>query len=227
MARMSRVVVPGYPHHITQRGARRQQTFFTEADYSLYLDLIAQASQRAGVVFWAYCLMPNHVHHVVVPHDRLSLCALFREAHRRYTLEVNRREGWRGHLWQERFHSFVMDEHHLLAAVRYVEMNPVRAGLVERPDAWPWSSVHAHLSGQNDRLVEVQAMLNRVSDWDSYLASSDSQAVVESIRVHTRTGRPQGDDSFITKLERLTGRSLKKKKPGRRTSRLLKDGGDK
>ena len=227
MARMPRVVVPGYPHHVTQRGSRRQRTFFNEADYSLYLELLAEARQRAGIEFWAYCLMPNHVHHVVVPHDKTSLTVLFREAHRRYTRKINCRNGWRGHLWQERFHSFVTDERHLLAAVRYVELNPVRAGLVEQPEAWPWSSARAHLRGRNDRLVEVHPMLSRVGDWGSYLTATDSQEMIDAIRMHTRTGRPQGSDSFLAALEEQTGRSLRKKKPGPKSARQWDDGKDK
>src|SRR5210317_374899 len=129
MARMPRLVIPHYPHHVTQRGVRRQKTFFSDADYKTYLDLLATAKDGVGADIWAYCLMPNHVHHVIVPGKEDSLAALFSDAHRRYTRRINFREGWRGHLWQERFHSFVMDERHLNATVRYVELNPVAAGL--------------------------------------------------------------------------------------------------
>lgn len=214
MARMPRLVVPHYPHHVTQRGARRQKTFFSDADYKTYLELLAAAKEGAGVDFWAYCLMPNHVHHVVVPSSEHSLAALFSDGHRRYTRHVNFREGWRGHLWQERFHSFVMDERHLLATVRYVELNPVRAGLCARPEDWPWSSARAHLAGKNDILVSVEPMLARVDNWPSYLVDPNDQELAESIRRHTRTGRPYGSKQFVEELEALTGRSLRKKKPG-------------
>ena len=124
MPRMARVVVPGYPHHATQRGNRRQNVFFSDRDYTTYLSIMLQAITRARVTVWAYCLMPNHCHWIVVPQDSDGLRQFFAEGHRRYTTAINRRNGWRGHLWQERFHSFVMDEPHLLAAVRYVETNP-------------------------------------------------------------------------------------------------------
>lgn len=115
MARMPRLVVPGLPHHVTQRGARRMKTFYNTGDYLSYLDLIVEFKTIAGVDIWAYCLMPNHVHLVVVPEEKDSLAILFRHVHRLYTREINVRQGCTGHLWQERYHSFVMDESHLLA----------------------------------------------------------------------------------------------------------------
>ena len=118
------------PHHVTQWGTRRQQTFFGEEDYLHYLELIAQFCRAEHVAIWAYCLIPNYVHMIVVPQSAESLRRSISEAHRRYTRWTNFREGWRGHPWQGRFASFVMDEDHLLTAARYVDLNPVRAGLV-------------------------------------------------------------------------------------------------
>ena len=214
MARMARVVVPRYPHHVTQRGNRRQRTFFSDSDYRTYIKLLADARKNASVAIWAYCLMPNHVHLVVVPEHVDSLAYMFRETHRRYTLCVNVREGWKGHLWQERFHSVVMDDLHVLAAVRYVELNPVRAGLCRRPEQWPWSSARAHLEGVDDRLARVAPMLERVNDWQSYLATEECPDTFQRLRAHTRTGRPIGDDHFVELLEKLTGHRLRRRKPG-------------
>lgn len=167
---------------------------------------------------WAYCLMPNHVHLVVVPKSVDGLYKLFKEAHVRYTRRINKREGWQGHLWQERFHSSVMDEYYLLATVRYVELNPVRANLCSRPEDWPWSSVHAHMRGKDDRLVTVKPMLDMVNEsWHSYLGHDDSEEINKQIRNHNKTGRPLGGETFIKKIEKLTGRDLRKKKPGPRT----------
>ena len=126
MPRIARVVVPRYPHHVTQRGNRRQQTFFCDDDYRAYLELMAEWCKRCGIEIWAYCLMPNHVHLIAVPNSEDGLRRGIGEAHRRYTRRVNFRERWRGHLWQGRFASFVLDDLYLLAATRYVEMNPVR-----------------------------------------------------------------------------------------------------
>jgi putative transposase len=155
MARLARVVVPGIPHHLTQRGNRRQATFFSDDDYHLYRTLMAEWCARCGVAVWAYCLMPNHTHLIVVPDSETGLRHAIGEAHRRYTRHVNVRQGWRGHLWRGRFASFPVDESYLFVAARYVELNPVKAGLVATPEAHPWSSAAAHLSGKDDALVKA------------------------------------------------------------------------
>lgn len=215
MARIGRVVIPGYPHHVTQRGNRRQKTFFSDDDYRLYLELMAEFTQKAKTEVWAYCLMPNHVHLVMVPEHEDGLRSCLGEAHRRYTRYINFRNGWRGHLWQERFHSFVMDEQYLLATVRYVERNPVKAGLCNHAADWRWSSAYAHLQGKDDQLVKVRPMLDRVGDWSGYLANERSEDN-EWIERHTRTGRPLGDSGFVEHLEAMTGKSLAPQRPGRR-----------
>ena len=220
MARMARVVVPGYPHHVTQRGNRRQKTFFCDDDYRYYIELLSTYSKEYGTDVLAYCLMPNHVHLVMVPREVDGLRATLGEAHRRYTRHVNFRKGWRGHLWQERFHSFVMDEAYLLATVRYVERNPVVAKLCHQPQEWRWSSALAHITGVDDGLVRVKPMLDLVDDWSAYLAdANEHNDVHEHIERHSRTGRPLGDASFVSKLEVMTGKSLAPKKPGRKPSR--------
>lgn len=215
MARMARVVVPGYPHHITQRGNRRQKTFFCEDDYRYYIELISRFATEAGTEVWAYCLMPNHVHLVMVPSCEEGLRATLGEAHRRYTRHVNFRQRWRGHLWQERFHSFVMDEQYLLATVRYVERNPVMAQLCRDPADWKWSSACAHLAGQDDGLVRVKPMLERVGNWAAYLAATCDEHR-EVIQRHGRTGRPLGGTEFIEHLETVTGKVLAARRPGRK-----------
>jgi len=209
MARMARVVIPGVPHHVTQRGNRRQKTFFSDADYLLYSKLIAKAARGSGTDIWAYCLMPNHVHFVMVPVVESGLRDTFAEAHRQYTRHVNVRNSWQGHLWQERFHSCPMDDGYLFSAIRYVERNPVAAGLCEHPQDWRWSSAKAHLSGRNDLLVNVQPMADRVSNWAEYLDMRPDDAEIDRISKNSRTGRPLGSDSFVSQLEALTGKKLR------------------
>lgn len=161
--------------------------------------------------------MPNHMHLVIVPEHKDSLALLFKEANRCVTRRVNFREKWRGHLWQERFHSFVMDEPHLEAAVKYVEVNPVKARLCKNPQDWRWSSVHTHLSAEDDRLVSVRPMLEKFPNWAEFLEQTESEDKMQGIQMHTRTGTPLGSANFVKILEALTGKSLKLSKPGPKT----------
>jgi putative transposase len=217
MARLARVVAPGFPHHITQRGNRRQQTFFRDDDYQAYLDSVGEWCSAHDVEIWAYCLMPNHVHLIAVPESADGLRRALGEVHRRYTRMVNFREGWRGHLWQGRFASYVLDERYLLTAARYVELNPVRAGLVEAPSRYRWSSAAAHARGRDDGVVTVGPLLELAPNWRSFLARVIRDEDIKLLRSHEQTGRPLGDDEFLATLEENLGRILKKQKPGPKT----------
>lgn len=216
MARIARVIASGYPHHITQRGNRRQQTFFCDEDYKVYISLMSEWCKKFSVEIWAYCLMPNHVHMIAVPTSEEGLRVAIGEAHRRYTRHVNFREGWRGHLWQGRFSSFPMDENYLLAAARYVELNPVGAGLVKEPWSYPWSSAHAHITGVDDKLVKVAPLLEMVKDWRGFLSTAVPEKELKALRMHEHTGRPLGNERFVDKLEGILGRPLHRQKPGRK-----------
>jgi len=141
---------------VTQRGNRRQQTFFNNEDYQAYLALMSEWCFKYHVEIWAYCLMPNHIHLIAVSQTKEGLNLAIGEAHRRYTRRINFRKGWRGHLWQGRFASFIMQENYLLACTRYIELNPVRAKLVTQPEDWPWSSAQAHISGKNSILANTK-----------------------------------------------------------------------
>ena len=214
MARLPRIVVPGYPHHITQRGNRRQKTFFKNEDYRHYIRLMAQWCDNYGVEIWAYCLMPNHVHLIAVPNDESILAKAIGEAHRRYTRYINFREGWRGYLWQGRFSSYAMDQQHLIAAARYVELNPVRGGIVTYPADYRWSSAKAHLSHTDDDLVKTKPLLNIVSNWKRLLESGLPETDRDIIKMHRKTGRPLGNEDFLDTVEKLTGRKVRPQKPG-------------
>ena len=190
------------------------ETFFGEGDYMMYQELMAQWCSRRGVQVWAYCLMPNHVHLVAVPATEEALRLGIGEAHRRYSRHVNLREGWRGHLWQSRFASFPLDEPHLWAAARYVELNPVRARLVSDPCEYRWSSARAHMEGRDDVLVKVAPLLDRFGEWGAVLASGLGEEQTELLRRHERTGRPLGTPAFVDRLEGLLRRALRPRKRG-------------
>jgi len=194
------------------------QTFFCEEDYEAYLSLVGQWCAQEGVSVWAYCLMPNHVHLIVVPSTEAGLARALGEAHRRYTRRVNFREGWRGYLWQGRFGSVVMDEPHLMAAARYVERNPVRAKLAERAEQWRWSSAGLHVRRRRDPLTESGWLRERtagwVCTWGQYLHEDDDPELLEAMRRRERTGRPLGDEPFLKRIGKLLGRDLVPKRPG-------------
>ena len=221
MARLARVVIPEYPHHVIQRGNRRQQTFFCDDDYRLYLKIMSEWTERCRLAVWSYCLMPNHVHLIIVPETAEGLGRGVGEAHRRYTRHINIREGWLGYLWQGRFVSFVMDEEYLLAAARYIERNPVSAGLVERPEDWPWSSASCHIAGYGDALAKGEWLTERTSgwvcSWQEFLMDEDEneEEFTTSMQHHESTGRPLGTKTFLEKVGTIFGRSLLPKKVGR------------
>lgn len=214
MARIARVVVPGLPHHIVQRGNRRQKVFFSDDDRRAYLDYLRIYAKPAGIHFWGYCLMDNHVHIIAVPDKEASFACGFSEAHRRYTRRVNFREKWRGYLWEGRFKSYPLSLTHLYVAMRYIERNPARAKIVENAWDYPWSSARAHVFKQSDSLIDDNFVVSEIKDWKTFLSEEDKQIDVSLFKAHTNNGRPFGDEQFIQKVEGLTGRVLHKQKPG-------------
>ena len=169
MAASARTIVPGCPHHITQRGNRRQKVFFRDDDYRAYRDLVAHWAFFYGVEVWCYCLMPNHVHLLAVPCSKDAFSRAFGQAHRRYTRMVNARFNWQGHLWQGRFSSTVVYNESLLATARYIEMNPVHARLVKSPEDYEWSSAGAHIDGRPDCLARGGPFPSLADEWKAFL----------------------------------------------------------
>ncbi len=214
MPRIARVVVPGLPHHVTQRGNRRLPTFFCDDDYKRYIRIMAELCSQWSVEIWAYCLMPNHIHLIAVPHTKESLASAIGEAHRRYTWLVNSQKDWSGYLWQGRFASFPMDEAHLYLAARYIELNPVRAGLAEHAWQYRWSSAAAHIEGRDDSLVRVAPLLNMFGEWKKYLSFNITTEEAEKIQYHSQTGIPLGDESFVSDLEKKFSLNFKPRKRG-------------
>jgi putative transposase len=209
MSRLARMVVPGLPHHVTQRGNRREAIFFEDGDQQIYCDMLAQQLRKFSVEVWAYCLMPNHVHLILTPQGADGMSRALGEAHRRYTSFINARGPWSGHLFQSRFASVAMDESHLRSAVSYVSLNPVRARLVSR------SSARAHLAGEDDSLVSVRPVLDR---WPTFrdLLLEDYEDKFTSLREAEGIGRSLGTADFVTELERRLGRPIARRAPGRK-----------
>jgi putative transposase len=216
MARLTRIVVPGCPYHVTAPGNRREPIFFEDGDRDIYCDTLAEQMRKAAVEVWAYCLMPNHVHLILIPNTPDGLALALGAAHRRWANFVNARGRWRGHLFDGRFASVAMDEAHLLAAVRYVAMNPVRARLAARAEDWRWSSTRAHLAATDDGLVTVAPVLSRIDDFAALMEGDGHGSVDGALRKAELTGRPIGTAAFIADLERRLGRPIARRAPGRK-----------
>ena len=215
MPRFRRLVVPGYPHHVTQRGVRRQTTFFDDRDYQTYLRLATKLLIESSLEIWTYCLMPNHVHAVVIPHEETSLATFFGPLHKLYAERTNFRYEWTGHLWQARYYSVPMDQRHTLTAMRYVERNPLRSGLARRPQDWAWSSARGNLGLIDDPLIPRRAACSLVSPWRDYIGTAEGDEELKQLRDLTRTGRPSGNKRFVDELESLTGRQIHRRSAGR------------
>lgn len=218
MVRLARVVIPDFPHHVTDRGNRGNSVFFSDMDRERYLDMLLNYSRKRGLEVSAYCLMDNHIHIIAVPRQVDSLARTIGPTHMRHAQLMNKANGWRGHLWSDRFFSTPMDHNHFVAAVRYVESNPVRAKLVDRAESYKWSSARAHVFGERNPLLSKSALFGleeEVGDWSHWLAEANIEKRIERLRECTRTGYPCGSDQFIQFTSRSTGRDFVKKSRGR------------
>jgi putative transposase len=215
MARLARAVFPGVPHHVTQRGNGRAQTFFEDDDYRAYRDLLAHHAAAAGVEVWSWVLMPNHVHLILVPPEPDALRRVMSQVHRRYAGRIHARLKRTGHFWQGRFGCVAMDEAHLGAALRYVALNPVRARLTERAADWPWSSTPALLGlAADDGLTRRTPVLDRYPDFAGLIAAGEDEAASRRLRQAETIGRPLGAADFVARLEAESGRTLRPAKRG-------------
>ncbi len=211
MPRTARIVVPDLPYHITQRGNYRQVVFEDDEDRWSYLSWIDDYSKKYNLSIISYCLMDNHVHFIVIPREEDSLAKVFSISHMRYSQYFNKKKKASGHLWQGRFYSCVMDEDFLVTALRYVERNPVRAGIVGKPWQWKWSSAGEHVGKRNGiiNLENITTLIDTtVKEWKEYIDLDENEEEVNNIRKHTMLGRPLGTKNFIAKLGKRLGRVL-------------------
>jgi putative transposase len=218
MPRIARIVIADVPYHVTQRGNNRQDVFLVDDDRRVYLELLADYASRFGLDVLGYSLMTNHVHLVAVPRTEKSLALAMGRTDFRYAQHVNRFHRREGHLWQNRFYSCALDEKHAVAALRYVEQNPVRARLTRVPWTYEWSSAAAHV-GEGDQwgLLDLKRWRAEWSpqEWRRMVSSDLDASSAEEIRRHTARGRPLGSDSFVSKVEHLLGRRVRPLPVGR------------
>ncbi|HEU0097891.1 MAG TPA: transposase [Allosphingosinicella sp.] len=216
MPRAARIVLPGIPHHVVQRGNRRQRLFFDDGDRRAYLKLLAAALERHGTSCLGWCLMDNHVHLILLPVSADGLRAPLASAHTAYAQRINRARELSGHLFQGRFASYFMDDAHLMVAARYVENNPVAAGAVERPEDWTWSSARAHVEGRGDGLTDVAALGRHVPDWRAMLARGlEAGDEAERVERALRTGQPLGSMGWRRALAETHGVAIDSPARGR------------
>jgi putative transposase len=211
-------VLPRVPHHVTQRGNHRQQVFFCNGDPQAYLRLLREHSREQAINVIAYCLMPNHVHLVVIPPTAQALCVALSAVHGQYAQRINRMRSQTGHLWQARYFSSPLDADYLLNAVRYVELNPVRAGIVAVAEDYDWSSAAGHCGLRADPVIETDRQphgLAGIEHWSRWLADGVAPNVVETLRGHGRQNLPCGSEEFVAHLELKTGQQLRFRSRGR------------
>jgi putative transposase len=217
MARLPRIVIVDVPHHVTQRGNARQVILAHDPDRVAYLDLLRKYAELYGLSLLGYCLMSNHVHLLAVPRATEALAQTLKHTHGRYASYWNARQSSTGHVWQGRFYSCPLDDSHLWTALRYVELNPVRAGLVQEAARWRWSSAPAHCDADiTDPLLDMGLWKKRwtVPEWYQYL-TGETPADRMALRHCTHTGRPLGTAEFVAVLEQSTLRRLAPRKGGR------------
>lgn len=218
MARLPRLVLPGFLYHITHKGNNREAVFLTDEDRLAYFDLMRYHSRLAGVDIFGFCLMTNHVHFIARPEREDSLAQWIRRAHAEYAQNFNRRRGRSGHLWQNRFYSCMLERAHVINALRYVDLNPVRARLTETAVGWPWSSAIGHVRGEVDEFGLLTREWLEWRDWPDWAASlteGENVDFAQMLRKCTRTNRPLGSTGFIEGLERATDRKLFPGRSGR------------
>jgi putative transposase len=220
MGRLARVVAAGVGHHVTQRGNGKSYILRSDSDRAVYLGLLTEGLRQHRVSLVGYCLMSNHVHLVVVPDEEKSLALTLKQTHGRYAAYWNAAYGSSGHVWQGRFYSCPLDESHLWEAVRYTELNPVRARMVEQAVDWPWSSAAIHCgsdSGNDGGVVALELWSTRwnTSSWKEYMAAAESESQMKKIRQFTHTGRPLGSENFVREMEETMQRQLAPRKGGR------------
>lgn len=217
MARLGRYFVAGQPLHVIQRGNNRQAIFFEEQNYTLYRDWLAEAAAQYGCAIHAYVLMTNHVHLLVTPENKDSLPRMMQSLGRCYVRHINFAYERTGTLWEGRYRAAPIDtEQYFVACCRYIELNPVRAGMVRRPRDYPWSSHRAHADGRPDAVLSDHAILKtlgrtaqaRQEEYRGLFHTALDEEFVEALRAATNGGWALGDARFQKQIAKAAKRRV-------------------
>ena len=215
MPRQGRIVIQNTPHHVTQRGNYQQNIFEQESQYKQYCEWVNDYALECDFKILAYCLMSNHVHFIVVPKEEPDLAKVFKTTHMRYAHYINKQRKVKGHLWQGRFYSCILDDAHLYRAIRYVENNPVRAKIVKSAWEYKWSSASDHTGNRKNGVIKLTNYKGiKFKEWCDYLKENDPDMMGE-IRLKTNRGLVVGVDKYVKALEKKLNRSLKCVRQGR------------
>ncbi len=224
MARLPRLTAPGLPHHLIQRGNNRQSIFVDESDCASYLRELAELADGHGLAIHAYVLMPNHVHLLATPGQSETLPRVMQALGRRYVRRFNDRHGRTGTLWEGRYRSTLIEtDRYLLACMRYIEMNPVRAGLVHEPGHYRWSSHAHHIGLRVDKVITEHAVywalgntpFERQVAYRRLFEGSQEAGEVEAIRYATHRGWALGQQAFVESVSQSVGRRAAPRLSGR------------
>jgi len=224
MARQARITLDYTPHHITQRGNRGEPIFFEKGDFQAYLDILKEQCERFDVKIASYCLLPNQIHLMVIPKEGNLLARAIGETHRRYTNMINKRNNWRGHLFQDRFFSYACNEPYSLRATRFIEMLPVTSGIAPKAESYLWSSARTRIKVTSDQnFLSRPQSFHAVHNWEEFFSRPMEENEMKAIQTHLQTGRPRGNDAFLDRIEREIGRSVRPKKRGRKPKKSVRE----
>ena len=208
--------MPGHPFHLTHRGNNKQKVFYSDDDRRKYLFWFEEACQEWGMRVLSFCLMNNHVHFVAIANQLDSFAKVINVVHRRYAIYLNQKNGTSGHRWEGRYYSCILDSNHLMAALRYVERNPVRAQIVFKPWDWAWSSASEHIGKAKGciSLEDIQAFVSMPS-WKEFIDQDEQEEDLSEIRRETMSLKAWADLDFKESLESKYGVQLMPKSRGR------------
>jgi putative transposase len=217
MARIARITGAGYPHHIVERGNNRERIFANPIDYEKYLSFLSKYAEEREVAVLAYCLMPNHIHLLVRPSGEETLAKMMQGVTLCYSKYFNRENGRTGRLWECRYYSTVIDgDRYLWTVTKYIENNPVRAGMVKKPEDYPYSSAKAHILREKDPILKEPLFdKDELDEYTRFVKSGEDKRILEEIRKQTRSGKPLGDPEFLQTLSERIGCSLSFRLKGR------------